>query len=359
MIIKKIYILLLVLISYNIRAEEMRALWVPSWDLVSRESISSIITQAAAADFNTVLVEVRYRSDTFYTPNLDSCEFPNPDSASLLLREDFDALQYIIDLCNIFDLQVYAWLTMYVATSNDLNKCTLNNPWYRTPHWITTDVDFEKMSVTEKEGSYLDPGLPEVQKYLYNVVMDVAVNYDIAGIQLDYIRYPGALWGYHPESFARYQKEVRKQSPANWQKWRCEQVTNLVKKIRRGLKSHAPDVELTAAVVSDPDKAKQDYNQDWLVWLRKGYVMRVFPMNYHVGDPLYQKAVDKIARYGYEARTVMGIRAWSNSAGYSAADINSKINYSWNKGIYSYALFSSTGLNNSKYWENLIIRKSR
>ncbi|MCF7913498.1 MAG: family 10 glycosylhydrolase [Candidatus Cloacimonetes bacterium] len=359
MIIKKIYIILILILCQNIRAEEMRALWIPAWDLGSREQISRILTKAADADFNTVLVEVRFRSDTFYTPNRDNCDFPNPDSTSQLLQEDFDALQYIIDLCYVFDLQVYAWLTMYVATSNDLAKCSLNNPWYRTPHWITRNVNFEKMEAREKEGAYLDPGLPEVQNYLYNVVLDVAVNYDIAGIQLDYIRYPGNLWGYHEESFARYQQEVRKPSPANWQKWRCDQVTDLVKKIRRGLKSHAPEVELTAAVVSDPEKAVEDYNQDWLLWLRKGYVTRVFPMNYHAADPLYQKAVDKIAKYGYEPQTVMGIRAWSDSGGYTVEDINEKISYSWRKGIFSYALFSSTGLENGGYWKNLNIRKSR
>ena len=357
--IRYIYLLLMLLIFMSIRAEEIRALWIPSWDLTSREKISDIVTKAADADFNTLLVEVRFRSDAFYIPNRDNCDFPNPDTASRLLKEDFDALQYIIDLCYVFDLKVYAWLTMYVATSNDLNKCSMNNPWYRSPGWITTDVNFDKMAVTEKEGSYLDPGLPTVQKYLYNVVMDVATNYDIDGIQLDYMRYPDTLWGYHPDAFTRYQKEVRKPSPANWQKWRCEQVTELVKKIRRGLKSHAPDVELTAAVISDPDKAIRDYNQDWMLWLRKGYVMRVFPMNYHASDPLFQKTVDKIAVRGYEAHVVMGIRAWSTSGGYTAEDINSKIDYSWKRGIYSYALFSSTGIDNGDYWKELLLRRSR
>ncbi len=359
--IKNLYILILLLVSlcFDIKAEEMRALWMPSWDLTSRESINQIIEQAVKKDFNTLLVEVRFRSDTFYIPNRKSCQFPNPDSSSRLLKEDFDALQYIIERAYIFDLQVYAWLTMYVATGNDLEKCNFNNPWFRSPDMITTDVNWQKMSEKEREGAYLDPGLPAVQKYLYNVVMDIAVNYDIDGIQLDYIRYPGVLWGYHPEAFTRYQNEVRKPSPANWQKWRCEQVTELVKMIRRGLKSYAPDVELTAAVIADPDKAKEEYNQDWLLWLRKGYVLRVFPMNYNTNLKLYEQTLNKIASYGYNNQTVMGIRAWSLPAGCTVDDINNKIEYSWRRGIYSYALFSSTGINDGNYWKDLIIRKSR
>jgi len=215
------------------------------------------------------------------------------------------------------------------------------------------------MDFTENEGAFLDPGLPEVQNYLYNVVMDVAVNYDIDGIQLDYIRYPGVLWGYHPESYARYQEECSKQDPVKWNKWRNKQVTDLVKRIRIGMREYAPEAELTAAVISDPDRAILEYNQDWLTWLRKGYVTRVFTMNYHHDYEEYTGIVDKIARYGYEKETVMGIRAWTQSSDYTAADINKKINYSWKKGIYSYALFSSTGINEGNYWKDLIIRKSR
>lgn len=349
---------LLVMIA-RVSGEELRALWIPSWDMTTRGHLEKILKQAAENDFNTVILEVRFRCDSFYIPNRKNDEYPNPDSASRLLQEDFDALEFAIDKSEELELKVYAWLTAFVATSNDLDKCNFNNPWFRASNLITRDVNWEKMPPTEKEGAFLEPGLPQVQKYIHDVVMDVAMNYDIDGIQLDYIRYPGQGWGYHPEAFARYQDEVYKQSPAHWQKWRNRQVTNTVKSISTSLKKRNPHIELTAAVISDPERAILEYNQDWLLWLRKGYVKRVFPMNYHVNQELYEDAVDKIASHGYEYQTVMGIRAWDHPSGYYAEDINEKINYSWEKGIFSYALFSSTGINAGKYWSKLIIRKSR
>jgi uncharacterized lipoprotein YddW (UPF0748 family) len=275
------------------------------------------------------------------------------------MLEDFDALQFTIDRAHKHNLKVYAWLTAFVATTNDLEKCNFNNPWFRASNQITTDVNWQKMAYTEKEGAYLDPGLPAVQNYIYNVVMDIAVNYEIDGIQLDYIRYPGQLWGYHPEAYARYENEVSEKTPENWQNWRNQQVTDMVKRLQRGIKSRTPQIELTAAVISDPDRAVGEYNQDWLHWLRKGYVSRVFPMNYHVNHNLYMEAVDKIAGYGYQDQTVMGIRAWKHVSGFDEDDINDKIDYSWRQGIFSYALFSSTGINESNYWNKITIRKSR
>lgn len=356
----RIQIIMLMLVSIcGLNAEEMRALWVPSWDLTTKDKIDGIIEKAAVADINTLLVEVRYRSDTFYKPNRSNMEFPNPDTRSRLLEEDFDALQYVIDRSKKYDLEIYAWLTMYVATAGKLENNNLNNPWYRAPELITTDINWRKMPMDEKEGAFLDPGIPAVQNYLYNVVMDVAINYEIDGIQLDYIRYPGTDWGFHPKAVELYQNEVRIPSVQRWHKWRCQQVTNLVKRIRKGLKNFASDVELTAAVVADPEKAQFQYNQDWLVWLRNGYVQRVFPMNYSSNSDDFKDMVNKISLHGYKHRTVMGIRAWEHPNGYTVEDINKKIDYTWKKGIWSYALFSSTGLNENDYWDDLIIRKSR
>jgi uncharacterized lipoprotein YddW (UPF0748 family) len=248
---------------------------------------------------------------------------------------------------------------MYVTTAGDLENSNNNNPWFRAPELITTDVNWRKMPYNEMEGAFLDPGIPAVSNYLYNVVLDIATNYRINGIQLDYIRYPGIDWGYHPMAMELYQKDVSKPSVLRWHKWRCEQVTNLVKRIRKGLKNHAPEVELTAAVIADPDDALAEYNQDWLLWLRKGYVRRVFPMNYNASNADFEKTLNKIALHGYKNRTVMGIRAWEHPNGYSVKDINTKIDLTWKRGIFNYALFSSTGLNENSYWKKLIIRKSK
>jgi len=49
------------------------------------------------------------------------------------------------------------------------------------PGWIFSD---------HGEG-WLDPGIPEVEKFLLNVVMDIARKYDLDGINFDYLRYPG------------------------------------------------------------------------------------------------------------------------------------------------------------------------
>ena len=53
----------------------------------------------------------------------------------------------------------------------------------------------------------LDPGLPDVQRFVVDVVLEVVDKYDVDGVHLDYVRYPSRRFGYHPESIGRFVEE--------------------------------------------------------------------------------------------------------------------------------------------------------
>ena len=49
-----------------------------------------------------------------------------------------------------------------------------------------------------------DPGHPDVQRHTFNVAMDIVTNYNVDGINFDYIRYSGINDGYNPVTVARF-----------------------------------------------------------------------------------------------------------------------------------------------------------
>ncbi|MCK7484412.1 MAG: family 10 glycosylhydrolase [Bacillus subtilis] len=47
-------------------------------------------------------------------------------------------------------------------------------------------------SASEHNGYFLDPANPQVQQYLLNILAEIANNYEVDGINIDYIRYPAS-----------------------------------------------------------------------------------------------------------------------------------------------------------------------
>ena len=48
--------------------------------------------------------------------------------------------------------------------------------------------------------------MPEVQKYTYNVAMDIISRHDVDGLNFDYVRYSGKTWGYHTNTLERFRR---------------------------------------------------------------------------------------------------------------------------------------------------------
>ena len=90
--------------------------------------------------------------------------------------------------------------------SSHLSKIDSNHLYYTHHEWLTVDNNGDKMPYNAHEGAFLDPGIPEVQEYTLNIIKDIAINYKIDGIQLDYIRYPDSAYGYNPIALEEYRK---------------------------------------------------------------------------------------------------------------------------------------------------------
>jgi uncharacterized lipoprotein YddW (UPF0748 family) len=144
---------------------------------------------------------------------------------------------------------------------------------------------------TTKE--WLDPAVPANVELELAVIRERAARYDIDGIHLDYIRYPSKDYCYSPSTKKAFEKNIG-YPVRNWprgvqaggsladtfQAWRAKQISDFVWRVRSELRSINPSIKLSAAVFRGYPSCRDSVGQDWVEWLRHGYVDFVCPMTY-------------------------------------------------------------------------------
>jgi uncharacterized lipoprotein YddW (UPF0748 family) len=126
--------------------------------------------------------------------------------------------------------------------------------------------------------------------------MDVARNYDVDGLHMDFVRYAGANWGYTSTSLALYTHDtgataVPAPDDPRWQAWRRDRVTAFVRDLHSDLHAVKPGVKLSGALICfgggpttaagwNFTSAYTSVFQDWRDWMVKGYIDFGVPMNY-------------------------------------------------------------------------------
>ena len=327
-----------------------RAVWVTPWDLDTKQKINLLIKDVKSNNLNTIIAEVRYRGDALYFPNRENSDYKNEESRyHTLVGNNFDPLLYLSDICKKQDIKLIAWVTTFVITSNKIDNIGLEHPYFRYYHWVTVDSLGNTMKHFDREGAFFDPGVPEVQDYLFNVFMDIVVNYQIDGFQLDYIRYPNASFGFNPSALEAYSQGEF----ASWEEFKISSVAGFVRRFSQHAKSVKPNLEVSAAVFSNYDDALRTHSQAWISWLDSGIVDRVYLMAYAKQRVLFEAQMAFAASFDIADKVVVGVRAWVDHGRYSASDIVEKMEIAQKHGFSSVAFFSYRGIKEKEYFWGL------
>ena len=344
-------------------APQYRALWVDAFHdgIKSPTQVEKLVADAHRANINALIVQVRPRGDAYF--NIAD----EPRATDIQGPPDFDPLAYVIRLAHAATprIEVHAWLnTFFVGYTSAV---------YKMHHdWFNRDVNGTK-------SSYLDPGVPEVQAYTHQIFMDVARNYDVDGLHMDFVRYLGAEWGYSAKAIAQYQLDMKVSTiPApedeSFKAWRRAQVTNFVRNLHADLKRLKPNVKLSGALISfgsgPASSSSADWAataaygsvfQDWRTWLIKGYIDFGVPMNYDSDWSSLEQywfgqwlAFEKDS--GFSNRILTGVGAFMNYPEDTLAQIRRALapsprgNHVLGVAIYSYGSTSVYG--NSDYYNS-------
>lgn len=292
-----------------ISAEEFRGMYVDAFHpgFKTHEETTKMVAAAKAAHFNALIVQVRKRGDAYYSSSIE------PKASDI--SPDYDPLADIIKQAHAVGLEVHAWIAVY-EVSNEAYTLPGNHVCLKHPEWIMKADDGKSSFYNGRV--YLDPGIPAVTEYTVSVIRDILARYDVDGINLDNVRYPGTEGGYNATAVALFNEQTGSAgTPAvntkGWRQWRCEQVTALVSAARTVVRTTNSAAKLSASVMfSDPEHATAIVCQQWDAWLKNGLVDFVIPMAYAKADTISSHA-ERALKSTCGRHIYMGIGAYQLS----------------------------------------------
>ncbi len=328
--------LLIYSLTVTARAQTNLGLWVIRDQLNSKEKIDAFVNFAVLNDIKDLFVQVRGRGDAFYHSEIVVY-------SELLSNNNWDPLEYTLSQAHSYGLRVHAWVNVFLLWSSDQKPKNENHLLYQHPEWCTVDANGIKdiqrratdFNTLGTEGIYLSPLLPEVRKYLIDIIRELATNYDLDGIHLDYVRYAKNCYDYNPIGRILFRekygidpllltlsdKSLYKglelaeidSLMLKWEDFRRDAISDFVYNARKNLREIRPSLQLSAAVKPDPDDARKNFFQDWQYWLRQDWLDFVVLMNYTKDTKQFQKILRKIDPNINKNNVWVGISVYNQS----------------------------------------------
>ncbi len=325
-------VVVFVLISLNpaySQQPEFRAVWITRFDWPSenpeqcKARIVDRFEKLAANNFNAAVFQIRGETETLYPSPLE------PWSPLVGAKDlGFDPAAFAIEEAHKRGIAFHAYInamplrsTRFREPPADPNHIYFKHGPDAPVPWLCLD---ENGRPTRQEYLYLSAGVPEVQAYLRQVIMDVVHRYDVDGIHLDRIRFPDPQYIHDPISEQRFRgrgNPNRLERP-DWQRAQLDQFVNDVAAEIRAAKPH---VLLSCSAWGIYNRhhlegyggfssGYHDYYQDTWNWCRIGAMDLLMPMIYwNMPDPKpnYHELLGDFVRGVGAARIVGGQSVFS------------------------------------------------
>ncbi len=251
-----------------------------------QEELLEILDKLKAANFNTILFQVRTRGDVLYNSSIEP--YNSILTGKIGGEPGYDPLAFAIQECHKRGMECHAWIVT-IPLGNRKHVAALGKE----------SVNRRKpaICVAYKREYFLNPGHPQTKEYLMDLVYEVVKNYDVDGIHLDYLRYP--------ENASRFSdnREFKKYGNGrDLAQWRSDNITEIVRYIYKGVKALKPWVKVSTSPVgkyrdttrysSRGWNALNAVHQDVGAWLKEGIQDQIYPMMYFRDNNFYPFVLD-------------------------------------------------------------------
>ncbi|MFH1807435.1 MAG: family 10 glycosylhydrolase [Pseudomonadota bacterium] len=345
---------------------EARGVWVTRWNYSTQAHVQQIVAQLAAAGVNQMYFQVRGAADAYYASTLE----PWADRLSGTLGQDpgWDPLRTAISEAHAVGIEVHAWINTFPAWSCGValpSSSGVPHILETHPEWVVVDSSGTSMLGNCTSGYVtLSPGIPEVRAHLAAVAEEILTQYDVDGLHLDYIRYPGRQFSHDAVSEALFAEAQALDSTLTWDDWQRRQVNATVRDIFEVLLGVRPSATLSAAVWgiyrniwgwSSVSQGVVDYYQDSRAWTAGRYIDAIVPMIYWpLTDPLGQR-LDFATLIADHVDNNPGRQVLAGiEANYTSFDeITNQVEATRAAGAPGTVLFAYTYLQDRSYWDEL------
>jgi len=278
--------------SMPVRPVEGRCVWLDRGTIVASKNaagLADIFDRLKKAGVNTVYFETNNAGFAMFPSKLT---LQNPDMIG------WDPLGAAVKEAHKRGMELHAWVWIFAVGNIKHNPIVGRDPDYPGPVLSTHDYTWALASSTgtflppHQPEYWLDPANPEARQYVKDLIMEIVSNYQVDGIQYDYVRYPfngkGTEMGYDWVGRTLFEKEsglsldkLDDATRAVWQAWKIQQVSNFVKDVSTTLKRMKPGFRISAAVYALPVHWRLSaIQQEWETWVANGWVDTLNPMTY-------------------------------------------------------------------------------
>lgn len=160
----------------------------------------------------------------------------------------------------------------------------------------------------------VNPAVPAAREYELSLMMELARNYPVGWIHLDYIRFPceptEPYFGYDAATRALFKErsgwdtnDIKDQDSGNpvwnvWLEWNRDRVTTFVRELKAALATLGRPMKISAAVFPEAANARVLIGQDWSTWAEEGLVDMLSPMIYTNDAALFDDYVRRAVAVG-------------------------------------------------------------
>jgi uncharacterized lipoprotein YddW (UPF0748 family) len=221
---------------------ELRGIWIS--DPTGFEW-SRVIRDVKEAGFNNLFVNFASAGVAFYPSSILPSREPQESLASLVVEAREAGIFVHAKILTFF---------MYWAPDSQI---------YRMTDAGRVLLDMQGKMRLQADTPWLDPAQVENRELAQSLVREILTEFDVDGIQLDYVRF------YEerdvPESIMDIRRSV---------------LTNFVADTGRLVETIRPEVRYSACVFYDLHRARNEMAQDWGIWAAKNLFTFLVPMNY-------------------------------------------------------------------------------
>lgn len=282
--------------------EELRGVWITNVDsdvLFSRESIVEAMDYLADRGFNVVFPVVWNKGYTLHPSEVAFEAFGKRQDPYFATRGR-DPLQELITEAHRRGMEVIPWFEYGFASV--YGDASGGHIIQANPHWAARDAQgrIATMASISRSASpfyWMNAIHPEVQQFMIDLMMEVAQNYDIDGIQGD-DRLPAMSVnaGYSDYTKQLYASEHDGAAPPSqynssaFIQWKADKLTNFAGKLFRTLKRQDSTLIMSFSP-SIYSFSLTNYLQDWPNWIDSGYVDIVHPQAYRYDVASYKQII--------------------------------------------------------------------
>lgn len=339
-----------------VRKVEVRAIWLDRGTIVrcnGPRELRSLIKDLARIGFNVIFFE---------TVNAGYPIYPSKLLPQNPFISNWDPLSVAIEAAHSSGVELHAWVWTFAVGNTKHNLLIGKEPQYLGPiietkgrSWALSSQD-GKIRIEMQPEIWVSPANKKACNFLIELFSEIVQNYNVDGIQLDYIRFPFQK-NHSQMGFDFITKNAYKQATnklpklegvenLHFREWKAKLISDFVKEVSFKLRLIRPNLKISTAVFAFGHATRMLLiQQDWEEWVRNSWIDSVYPFYYsYTKEEIKTKLQNTKENVGDQALIIPAF----NLRVLNIGEFAERITTARNSGVLGFGLFAAEHLDKTK-----------